>query len=81
MSGAGEARGVVTRRQVTDLLDAGHSYQSAARELRISTSLAQMIATGLPGDDAGGHAPAPAPNLSVIEWVRGRAARDLTRQT
>ena len=46
-----------TRAQVLELLDAGHSYESAARELRIPPGQAFMIATGLPAD--GSDAPHP----------------------
>ena len=40
-----------------ELLDHGHSYETAARELGIPPGQAFMIATGLPAD--GGDAPAP----------------------
>jgi hypothetical protein len=46
-----------TREQVTALLDEGHSYETAGRELSISPGLAFMIATGLPAD--GSDAPRP----------------------
>ena len=39
------------------LLDAGHSYETAARELHIPAGLAFMIATGLPADGSGGPSP------------------------
>jgi hypothetical protein len=39
------------------LLDRGHSYETAARELHISPGLAFMIVTGLPAD--GSDAPPP----------------------
>ncbi|MDX6625180.1 MAG: hypothetical protein QOE56_169 [Solirubrobacterales bacterium] len=39
-----------TREQVLRLVDAGHSYETAARELGIGPGLAFMIATGLPAD-------------------------------
>jgi hypothetical protein len=48
---------MATRAQVVELLDGGHSYETAARELGISPGLAFMIATGLPAD--GGDVPAP----------------------
>jgi hypothetical protein len=48
---------VPTRDQVLELLDHGHSYETAARELGIPPGQAFMIATGLPAD--GGDAPAP----------------------
>jgi hypothetical protein len=46
---------VATRAQVTELLELGHSYETAGRELRIPPGQAFMIATGLPAD--GGDAP------------------------
>jgi hypothetical protein len=46
-----------SRDQVTALLDEGHTYETAARELKIPAGLVFMIATGLPAD--GGDAPAP----------------------
>lgn len=91
---------MATRAQVIELLEAGHTYETAARELRIPPGQAFMTATGLPAD--GGDAPSPEelaskPVLSgdsqqlanppafnptrkqqVLEWVRQRAARDLT---
>lgn len=88
-----------TRETVTELLDRGHSYETAGRRLGISPGLAFMIATGLPADGSGAPAPdqlAGKPALSgssqhlvnppavnptrddeVIEWVRGRATREL----
>lgn len=48
---------MATRAQVIELLDHGHTYETAGRELRISPGLAFMIATGLPAD--GGERPAP----------------------
>jgi hypothetical protein len=46
-----------TRDQVRQLLDRGHSYEMAARELDIPAGQAYMIATGLPAD--GGDTPSP----------------------
>jgi hypothetical protein len=46
-----------SRDQVTALLDQGHTYETAARELKIPAGLTFMIATGLPAD--GSDAPAP----------------------
>ncbi len=46
-----------TRDQVQELLDHGHTYETAARELRIPAGQAFMIATGVPAD--GGDAPTP----------------------
>jgi hypothetical protein len=48
---------VATRAQVLELLKAGHSYETAARELRIPAGQAYMIATGVPAD--GSDAPPP----------------------
>jgi hypothetical protein len=48
---------MATRDQVLELLDQGHSYQAAARELSIPAGQAYMIATGLPAD--GGEVPSP----------------------
>ncbi len=92
-----------TREQVTALLHQGHTYETAARELKIPAGLAFMIATGLPAD--GSDAPPPEqleservlPGSSqqlvnpppfnptrkqhVIDWVRQRAARELSKPT
>jgi len=46
-----------TRAQVLELLDAGHSYETAGRALHIPPGQAFMIATGLPAD--GSDAPHP----------------------
>jgi hypothetical protein len=46
-----------TRAQVVELLDSGHSYETAARALDIPAGRAYMIATGLPAD--GGDTPSP----------------------
>jgi hypothetical protein len=46
-----------TRAQVLEQLDAGHSFETAARELRIAPGLAFMIATGLPADGSGAPHP------------------------
>ena len=40
----------ISRAQVTELLDAGHSYETAARVLGVAPGLAFMVATGLPAD-------------------------------
>lgn len=48
---------VVTREQVVELLDLGHSYETAGRELGIPPGLAFMLVTGLPAD--GSEAPPP----------------------
>lgn len=92
---------MATRDQVLALLDEGHTYETAARELDIPPGRAFMIATGLPAD--GGTSPAagrpvseralegspqrlvnppphnPTRSDEVMEWVRGRAARELGR--
>jgi hypothetical protein len=46
-----------SREQVNALLEEGHTYETAARELKIPAGLVFMIATGLPAD--GGDVPAP----------------------
>ncbi|HEX8158363.1 MAG TPA: hypothetical protein VF526_13345 [Solirubrobacteraceae bacterium] len=46
---------MASRDQVLELLDQGHSYETAARALNVAPGLAYMIATGLPAD--GGDAP------------------------
>jgi hypothetical protein len=43
--------------QVLALLNSGHSYETAGRELGVSPGLAFMIATGLPADRS--SAPTP----------------------
>ena len=48
---------MATRKQVLELLDLGHSYETAARELVIPAGQAFMLATGLPAD--GSDAPTP----------------------
>ncbi len=46
-----------SRDQVLELLDHGHSYETAARELDIPAGQVFMIATGLPAD--GSDTPSP----------------------
>jgi hypothetical protein len=46
---------VATRAQVIELLESGHSYETAGRELKIPPGQAFMTATGLPAD--GGDVP------------------------
>jgi hypothetical protein len=46
-----------TQDQVRELLDHGHSYETAARALGIPAGRAFMIATGLPAD--GSDTPSP----------------------
>ena len=41
---------MATRARVLELLDAGHSYETVGRALRIPPGQAFMIATGLPAD-------------------------------
>jgi hypothetical protein len=48
---------VATRAQVLELLDLGHTYETAARMLHIPAGQAFMIATGLPAD--GSDVPSP----------------------
>jgi hypothetical protein len=85
---------VTTRAQVQELLEGGHSYESAARALDVPTGLAFMIATGFPADDSEAPAdelsagspqdlvnpgsPQPARQQHVLDWVRERARRDLS---
>jgi hypothetical protein len=75
-----------TRAQVAELLDAGHSYESAATELNVPAGQVYMIATGTPADGSSGRArqdlvnPSPhnpTRNEHVLAWVRERAAREL----
>jgi hypothetical protein len=47
-----------SREQVLTLLDAGHSYETAARALHIPAGQVFMIATGLPAD--GSDSPHPS---------------------
>jgi hypothetical protein len=73
---------MATREQVRMLLDGGHSYETAARELGIPAGLAFMLATGRPADGSAQHLvnpPAynPTRKDSVMEWVRERARREL----
>jgi hypothetical protein len=42
-----------SRDQLLELLEHGHSYETAARELGIPAGQAFMIATGLPADASG----------------------------
>jgi hypothetical protein len=48
---------VATREQVQALLDSGHSYATAARELGEPAGRVFMIATGLPADGSGAPTP------------------------
>ena len=72
-----------TVQQVRELLDAGHSYEAIGRELHVSPGLAFMIATGRPADGPrqeliGPPSFNPNRNARVDEWVRRRAAEELT---
>lgn len=92
---------VPTRDHVVALLEGGHSFETAGRELGIAPGLVFMIATGVPADGSdtpsraplreARHVPPSTQHLSeppafnptrkdgVLEWVRERAARDLSR--
>jgi hypothetical protein len=48
---------MATQDQVRELLDHGHTYETAARELHIPAGQVYMIATGLAAD--GGDTPSP----------------------
>jgi hypothetical protein len=50
---------MATRDQVLDLLDRGHSYETAGRALGVPAGQAYMIATGRPAD--GSDAPPARP--------------------
>ncbi len=69
---------MATREQVEELLDQGHSYETAARELGINPGLAELIATGRPGEL---EVPAynPTASATVADWVRERARRELRK--
>jgi hypothetical protein len=54
-----------SRDQVTALLDQGHTYETAARELKIP-ALTFMIATGLPADGSGAPAPEELDSKRVL---------------
>jgi hypothetical protein len=75
-----------TRAQVVDLIQTGHSYESAGRLLGVSAGQVYMIATGAPADGSDGrprqelvNPPAhnPTRDERVLAWVRERAAREL----
>jgi hypothetical protein len=83
---------MATRAQIEKLLEAGHSFETAARELKISPGAAFMIATGLPADGSGAPPEAdgmqslvnprqlnPTRKEHVLEWVAERARRELRR--
>lgn len=48
---------MATRAQVLELLELGHTYETAGRELGIPPGQAFMVATGLPAD--GSDVPSP----------------------
>jgi hypothetical protein len=48
---------VATRAQVLELLERGHSYETAGRALGVAAGQAFMIATGLPADGSGAPSP------------------------
>jgi hypothetical protein len=71
-----------TRDQVIELMDGGHSYETAARALHVPAGQAYMIATGRPAPEHLVNPPPvnPTRNPRVIEWARSRAARELNQE-
>jgi hypothetical protein len=84
---------VASKQQVEEALRAsGGDYRAAGAALGIPPGQAHLIATGLPADNSEGRRSAlPSPLLlvnpahrnplrdqRVADWVRTRAARDLT---
>jgi len=75
---------MASRTQVLALLDAGHSFQTAAAELDISPGLALMIATGRPADvsddlhpdELAGRPALPASTQSLVNPHQGRPVRN-----
>jgi len=64
-----------TPEQVARLLEAGHSYETAARELGLPAGLTFMIATGVPADAGGAPEPPdrpPVPGGSSQRLVNAR---------
>ena len=64
-----------TPEQVAHLIEAGHSYETAARELGVSAGLTFMIATGIPADVGGAPVPPelpPVPGASPQQLVNPR---------
>ena len=47
----------VTRAQVVELLDRGHTFETAARALHVSAGLAYMVVNGVPADASDSHSP------------------------
>jgi hypothetical protein len=75
-----------TRAQIVELLESGHSYESAGTLLGVPAGQAFMIATGAPADGSDGHprqelvnprAHNPTRDERVLAWVRERAQREL----
>jgi hypothetical protein len=62
-----------TRDQVQDLLDKGHSFQTAGRALGVPAGQAYMIATGRPADGSG----PPAPDAVHDERLRSGSPQQL----
>jgi hypothetical protein len=62
-----------TRAQVLQLLDAGHSFQTAGRQLGIPPGRAFMIATGLPADRSDN----PHPDEPGARLVPAGSSQDL----
>lgn len=62
---------MVTRAQVIELLESGHTYETAARELHVPPGRAYMLATGAAADSsaplpAGAPPQVPAPASSQL---------------
>lgn len=57
---------VPSRAQVLELLDHGHSYETAAKELALPAGQVFMIATGLPADGGDGPAPEELKNKRLL---------------
>jgi hypothetical protein len=92
---------MATRSQISELLDRGHTYETAGRALHIPAGQAFMIVTGLAADSGDTPTPAelarrralpggwqqlvnppafnPTRKQPVLDWVKARAARELTR--
>jgi hypothetical protein len=77
---------MATRAQVLELLEAGHSYESAGALLGVPAGQAYMTATGTPADRSDGHprqdlvnppAHNPTSDEEVVAWVVERAKREL----
>jgi hypothetical protein len=78
---------MTTREQILGLLESGHTYETAARELALAPGLAFMIATGQAADGSERHDGSqrlvnpppvnPTGKDHVAPWVHRRAARGL----